>query len=147
LGYFPRNENAENRQVQLENSYIGRLGHAIEPALKPLGYNWQVGVSILTGMAAKEIVVSSMGIMYQAEPDSDETSPTLKAKLLEAKTFTPLTAYSFMIFVLLYFPCVAVLAAIRREAGARWAVFTALYTTILAWLVAFGIYQIGRMFL
>jgi ferrous iron transport protein B len=144
LGYFPRNAVGDDRSAQLENSYIGRLGHWIEPALRPLGYNWQVGVSILTGMAAKEIVVSSMGIMYGA--DADDNSATLKDRLAEQHTFTPLTAYSFMIFVLLYFPCIAVLAAIRREAGGRWALFTACYTTALAWIVAWGIYQVGRMF-
>ncbi|MDR1527404.1 MAG: ferrous iron transport protein B [Dysgonamonadaceae bacterium] len=143
LSYFPRNTETDDPQAQLENSYIGRLGHWIEPALKPLGYNWQAGISILTGMAAKEIVVSSMGVMYQAGPDLDENSTALKTQLLEQNTFTPLTAYSFMVFILLYFPCVAVLAAIRREAGWRWVCFTTCYTTAIAWLVAFGIYQIG----
>ncbi|MDR0543597.1 MAG: ferrous iron transport protein B [Dysgonamonadaceae bacterium] len=142
LGYFPRNTDSNDPQSQLENSYIGRLGHFIEPVLQPLGYNWQVGISILTGMAAKEIVVGSMGVLYQSDPDSDENSATLKAKLQEQHTFTPLTAYSFMVFILLYFPCVAVLAAIRREGGLRWAVFTAFYTTAVAWLAAFGIYRI-----
>jgi ferrous iron transport protein B len=147
LGYFPRNNaGGGDHQAQLENSYIGRLGHFIEPALKPLGYNWQVGISIITGMAAKEIVISSMGVMYQSDPDVDENSTALKDKLLEQQIFTPLTAYSFMVFVLLYFPCVAVLVAIRREAGLRWAVFTAFYTTALAWIVAFGIYRIGILF-
>jgi ferrous iron transport protein B len=147
LGYFPRHTDVDNRQAQLENSYIGRLGHFIEPALKPLGYNWQAGVSILTGMAAKEIVISSMGVMYQADPNTEDPTATLKTRLLEQKTFTPLTAYSFMIFVLLYFPCIAVLVAIRREAGLRWALFTAFYTTALAWLVSLAIYQIGVLFL
>ncbi|MDR2805684.1 MAG: ferrous iron transport protein B [Dysgonamonadaceae bacterium] len=146
LGYFPRNAATDNPQAQLENSYIGQLGHFIEPALKPLGYNWQAGISILTGMAAKEIVVSSMGVMYQSDPDADENSLNLKTQLSEQQTFTPLTAYSFMIFILLYFPCVAALTAIRREAGGRWALFTVFYTTAIAWLAAFGIYQIGRLF-
>jgi ferrous iron transport protein B len=148
LGYFPRNTDPQHSDAQtdLENSYIGRLGHFIEPVIRPLGYDWKVGVSILTGMGAKEIVVSSMGVLYQADPDlDDEASGTLKAKIAEQNTFTPLTAYSFMLFILLYFPCVAVLAAIRREAGTRWALFTAAYTTGLAWLVAFGVYQIGGL--
>jgi ferrous iron transport protein B len=149
LGYFPRDIHAtENEnQADLENSYIGRLGHFIEPVIQPLGYDWKVGISIITGMGAKEIVVSSMGVLYQAGPDTDETSPALKNKLKEQSTFTPLTAYSFMIFVLLYFPCMAVLIAIRREAGLKWALFTAFYTTAMAWLVAFGIYRIGGLFI
>ncbi|GHT40772.1 ferrous iron transport protein B [Bacteroidia bacterium] len=149
LGYFPRSTDPETGAAQddLENSYIGQLGHFIEPVIRPLGYDWKVGVSILTGMGAKEIVVSSMGVLYQADPDlDDEASSTLKAKIAEQNTFTPLTAYSFMLFILLYFPCVAVLAAIRREAGTRWVLFTAAYTTGLAWLTAFGVYQIGGWF-
>ncbi|GHV21506.1 ferrous iron transporter B [Clostridia bacterium] len=152
LGYFPRHIDSETGEVQadLENSYIGQLGHFIEPVIRPLGYDWKIGVSILTGMGAKEIVVSSMGVLYQAGPDVDVdafASGALKEKLMEQKAFTPLTAYSFMVFILLYFPCVAVLAAIRREAGTNWALFTAAYTTALAWLVAFGIYQVGGWFL
>jgi ferrous iron transport protein B len=142
LSYFPRSTEMESRQVQLEHSYIGQLGQFIEPALKPLGYDWQVGVSILTGMAAKEIVVSSMGVLYQAEPDS----ATLQVELQEQHVFTPLTAYSFMVFILLYFPCIAALTAIRREAGWRWSLFTAVYTTAVAWVAAFGIYHIGMLF-
>jgi ferrous iron transport protein B len=146
LSYFPRSADTTHRPPSLENSYIGRLGHAIEPALRPLGYNWQAGVSILTGMAAKEIVVSSMGVLYQAHTDADPDSDTLQANLIEQSAFTPLTAYSFLLFILLYFPCIATLAAIRREAGGRWALFAAAYTTILAWTVAFAVYQIGRLF-
>jgi ferrous iron transport protein B len=132
---------------QLEGSYIGRLGRFIEPAIEPLGYNWQAGISILTGMAAKEIVLSSMGVIYQFDPDADLNKPhSLKHKLEDQQAFTPLTAYSFMVFVLLYFPCVAALAAIRRESGLRWALFTAFYTTGIAWIVAFGIYQVGGLF-
>ncbi|MDR2853793.1 MAG: ferrous iron transport protein B, partial [Prevotellaceae bacterium] len=148
LGYFPHNEKlkADNPQLALESSYIGQLGHFIEPAIRPLGYDWKLGVSILTGMGAKEIVVSSMGILYHAEPDADETSESLKTQLQAQtftsgnkagqKVFTPLVVYSFLIFVLLYFPCIAVLAAIKREGGWHWALFTAAYTTALAWIVA-----------
>ncbi len=140
---------------QMEKSYIGRLGHFIAPAIEPLGYDWKIGVSILTGIAAKEIVVSSMGVLYQSDLEADETSTNLQTKLQEQtftsgskigqKVFTPLVAYSFMLFVLIYFPCIVALSAIRREAGTKWAVFTAIYTTALAWLVAFGVYQIGGL--
>jgi len=147
LGYFPRDTQAGDEASQLEQSYIGRLGHIVEPVIQPLGYDWKVGVSILTGMAAKEIVVSSMGVLYQTGSGDRESSATLRTKLQEAHTFTTLTAYSFMIFILIYFPCVAALAAIYREAGLKWAFFSALYTTACAWLVAFGIYRIGGLFL
>jgi ferrous iron transport protein B len=141
---------------KMENSYIGRFGHFISPALAPLGYDWKIGVSLITGLAAKEIVVSSMGVLYHSDLETDQSSANLQKKLQEQtftsgdkmgqKVFTPLVAYSFMLFILIYFPCVATLVAIRREAGLKWAVFTAIYTTGLAWLVAFGVYQIGRLF-
>jgi ferrous iron transport protein B len=141
---------------RLENSYIGRFGHFITPVIKPLGYDWKIGVSILTGMAAKEIVVSSMGVLYQSDLEADESSIALKTKLKEQtftsgdragqNVFSPLIAYSFMVFILIYFPCIAVLVAIRREAGLQWALFTAVYTTVLAWIAAFCIYQIGSLF-
>ncbi|MDR2147998.1 MAG: ferrous iron transport protein B [Tannerella sp.] len=158
LGYFPHNEElkAENPEAAMENSYIGKLGHVIEPVIQPLGFDWKIGVSLITGMAAKEIVVSSMGVLYQAGNELDETSETLKTKIREQtftsgeragqKVFTPLVAYAFMIFILLYFPCVAVLAAIKREAGWLWALFLAFYTTAIAWMMAFGIYRIGLLF-
>jgi ferrous iron transport protein B len=159
LGYFPQNKalGVVKESERLENSYIGRIGHFISPVIEPLGFDWKIGVSLLTGLAAKEIVVSSMGVLYQSDSDADKTSTDLQKKLQEQtftsggkvgqKVFTPLTAYSFMLFILIYFPCVATLAAIRREAGLKWTVFTALYTTGLAWLVAFGVYQIGGLFL
>ncbi len=140
----------------MENSYIGKIGHFIEPVIRPLGFDWKIGVSIVTGLAAKEIVVGSMGVLYHSDLAADETSVNLQTKLQQQtytrgpkagqKVFSPLVAYTFMIFVLLYFPCIAVIAAIRREAGTKWAVFTMVYTTAVAWLVAFGIYQIGSLF-
>lgn len=146
-----------NRESELqEKSYIGRMGHAMEPVISPLGYDWKMGVSILTGLAAKEIVVSTMGVLYQADANADETSETLKQKILEQKhntgtlkgqaVFTPLASISFMLFILIYFPCVAVIAAIRKEANWGWAIFTMVYTTGLAWLVAFLVYQVGSLF-
>jgi ferrous iron transport protein B len=140
------------------NSYLGRLGHFIEPAIQPLGFNWQMGVSILTGVAAKEIVVSSMGVLYQADENADENSASLKEKLQNLtyiegpkagqKVFTPLVAFSFMLFILIYFPCVAVVAAVKKESGSwKWAIGTVAYTTALAWIVSFATYQIGSIFL
>lgn len=140
-----------------EKSYIGRMGHALEPVIAPLGFDWKMGVSIITGMAAKEIVVSTMGVLYHADMEADETSETLKNRIKEQKhnsgvlkgqaVFTPLVSIAFMLFVLIYFPCVAVIAAIRKEANWKWAVFTMVYTTVLAWVVAFATFQIGSLFL
>lgn len=152
LGYYPhRPEYEKQSPEQMENSYIGRMGKAIEPVIAPLGSDWKMGVSIVTGLAAKEIVVSSMGILYHV-PDAEENTQTLAETLRNQKDaqgqsiFTPLVAYCFMLFILIYFPCMAVIAAIRKEAGLKWAFFTMFYTTSLAWLVAFCVYQIGRLF-
>ncbi|MDR3704621.1 MAG: ferrous iron transport protein B [Paludibacteraceae bacterium] len=138
-----------------ENSYIGKLGHAIEPAIKPLGYDWKMGVSIITGLGAKEIVVSTMGILYQADNKDSGESSSLQKKLMEQKhtsgpligkpVFTPLVAFGFMLFVLIYFPCVAVITAIKKESNWGWAAFTMIYTTAIAWVVAFLVYQIGSL--
>jgi ferrous iron transport protein B len=139
-----------------EFSYIGRMGHAIEPIISPLGFDWKMGVSIITGLAAKEIVVSTMGILYHADMQADENSETLQNNIKEQKhnsgvlkgqtVFTPLASFSFMLFILIYFPCVAVIAAIKKEANWGWAIFTMVYTTAIAWLVAFATYQIGNLF-
>ena len=148
LGYFPRHE-GQTQQEQIENSYMGQMGKAIEPVVKPLGFNWQMGVSVLTGAAAKEIVVSTMGVLYTGEADADEESASLKEKLQTATkpngehVFNPIVAYSFMLFILLYFPCIAALAAIKREAGWKWVAFEIVYTTAVAWLVSFIFYQIA----
>ena len=151
LGYFPRHE-GQTPQEQIENSFMGQMGKAIEPLVEPLGFNWQMGVSVLTGAAAKEIVVSTMGVLYTGEADADEESASLKEKLQTAtkpdgtNVFNPIVAYSFMLFILLYFPCIAALAAIRREAGTKWMIFEIFYTTAVAWLVSFLFYQIAIRF-
>lgn len=146
LGYFPRHEELPQQQ-QVENSFMGRMGKTIEPVVKPLGMNWQMGVSLITGAAAKEIVVSTMGVLYTGESGADESSTALKTKLQSATDsqgnhiFNPIVAYSFMLFVLLYFPCIAALAAIKREAGTKWMIFEIFYTTIVAWIISFIFYQ------
>jgi ferrous iron transport protein B len=139
-----------------EKSYIGQLGHMIEPVLRPLGFDWKMGVSIITGLAAKEIVVSTMGILYQADQGSEEAG-SLQKKLKEQtyqsgdrmgqKIFTPLVSFCFMLFILIYFPCVAVIATIKKEASWKWAVFTMVYTTGIAWMVAFITFQVGKIFI
>jgi len=176
LGYFPRNAGnsvAYNEQTaliisdntlpddqkearislleqslkmeNLEKSYIGRIGHFIEPIIRPLGFDWKIGVSIVTGLAAKEVVVSTMGILYQADPDS--ASNSLQDKLKEQGHLTPLVAYGFMLFVLIYFPCIAAITAIKKESDIKWAVFVMFYTTGIAWLVAFMAYRLGSLFI
>lgn len=138
-----------------EQSYIGRLGRYIEPAIQPLGFDWKIGISIITGLAAKEIVVGSMGVLYHAELEANEQSGSLiknlqqqvhsSGKLEGQKVFTPLVAFGFMLFVLIYFPCVAVIAAIKKESNWKYALFAMFYTTALAWLVAFITYQAGNL--
>lgn len=138
-----------------EKSYIGTLGHLIEPVIRPLGFDWKIGVSIITGLAAKEIVVSTMGVLYQADNGDGDVSDNLQTKLQEQtfsygamqgkKVFTPVVAYSFMLFVLVYFPCIASIAAIRKEANWKWAAFIVVYTTSIAWLVAFMATGIGKL--
>ncbi len=142
---------AEKKSEHQAKSYIGRIGKFIEPVMKPLGFDWKMSVSILSGVAAKEIVVSTMGVLYQIE---DDNTNTLVNRLQKEKDkegnpiFTPLVAYGFLIFILLYFPCVASIAAISKESGHwKWAVFTMFYTTFLAWFVSLLIHQVGSLFI
>lgn len=139
-----------------ERSFIGRAGKFIEPVMRPLGFDWRMGVSLLAGIAAKEIVVSTLGVLYQ-ESMADDSTEGLAQKLNQQtfetgpkagqKIFTPLTAYAFMLFILIYFPCIAVIAAIKKESGGwKWALFMAVYTTALAWFISFAVYQIGSLF-
>jgi ferrous iron transport protein B len=147
-------EKLSDRQA---NSYLGRIGMLIEPVIRPLGFDWKMGVSLLSGIAAKEIVVSTLGVLVQAGDDADETSQTLIHKLrsevytsgprVGENVYNPLSAFSFLLFILIYFPCVAVVAAIKKESGSwKWAAFTIFYTTALAWIVSFAFYQIGSIF-
>jgi len=143
---------------QQQHSYIGRIGSFIEPVIEPLGFDSKIGISLITGIAAKEIVVSTMGVLYGADFDADKESTSLQDKIQSEeykkgdkkgqKVFTPLTSISFMLFILIYFPCFAVIAAIRKETGSwKWAAFTVAYTTGLAWIISFAVYQIGSLFI
>jgi ferrous iron transport protein B len=143
---------AIQRNEQQAGSFIGMLGKAIEPVMKPLGFDWRLSVSILSGVAAKEVVVSTLGVIFQAEGDSGTAS--LVSKIQSQKDsagkalFSPLAAFSFMLFILTYFPCIGVVAAIRRESGNwKWAAFVVVYTTAIAWLLSFTVYQVGSMFI
>ena len=141
LGYYPNHNDYASAHEQQEQSYIGRIGKAIEPAIEPLGFDWKLGIGILSGVGAKELVVSTIGVLYADDADVDAAS------LGERLPITPLVAFGYMVFVLLYFPCIATLAAIKSETGSwKWVIFAACYTTVLAWLMAFAVHQIGGLF-
>jgi len=132
----------------IQYTFIGRIGSIVEPVLRPLGFSWQMGVSLITGIAAKEVVVSTLGILYNASSGADASGEgdILERELLSSHHgITPLTAFTFMLFVLLYIPCVATIAAIGREIGWNWAFFSIAYNTILTWIVCFLTYNVGKI--
>jgi ferrous iron transport protein B len=141
----------EQKSEKQTKSFMGIIGRSIEPVMKPLGFDWHLSVSILSGLAAKEVVVSTLGVIFQADNDSGKQSLVEKIRSQKDSSgrtvFTPLIAFSFMLFILTYFPCVGVVAAIKRESGSwKWAAFTVFYTTGIAWLLSFAVFQIGRLF-
>jgi ferrous iron transport protein B len=168
LGYFPHNEELDT-QAQQEQSYIGRIGKTIEPIFTPQGFDWKLDVGLVSGVGAKEIVASTMGVLYsnndsfsddQDYNDEDGKYEVLKKQMTsdlkktygysdaEAAAKATLTAYCFLLFVLLYFPCIATIAAIKGETGSwKWAGFAAGYTTLLAWVVSALVFQIGCLFI
>ena len=150
LGYFPHND-ALSSQQQQEQSYIGRMGQAIEPVFRPQGFNWKLDVSLIAGVGAKEIVASTIGVLYSnddsfADDDTFSENEEKYSRLrqqMAADGITPLTAYCYLLFILLYFPCIATIVAIKNETGSwRWATIAALYTTAVAWLVSAAVYQV-----
>ena len=181
LGYFPHHDRWATPAEQQENSYIGMIGKAIEPVLEPLGFDWKMGVGIISGVAAKELVVSTMGVLYSGEqerfpatagdpgtasagtlsPQTTDAAASVTAgaetetvsgdTMLQnalARTTTPAAALAFMVFVLLYFPCIATFVAIKNESGGwKWAIISAVYTIVLAWIVAFIVYRTALLLL
>lgn len=140
LGYYPQHDAYESVAEQQENSYIGQIGKAIEPVIKPLGFDWKLGIGLISGVGAKELVVSTLGVLYTNEGDVENVNLSNRIPI------TPLVALAHMLFVLIYFPCIATFAAIKQESGSwKWAIFTAGYTTGLAWLIAFTVFQIGSL--
>jgi len=136
-------ETLKKKEFQ-EKSLLGRLGKGIAPVLRPLGFDWRAGVALLTGFVAKEIVVSTFGVLYQVGGEAGEESESLRAAI--SKNMTPLVGYAFMIFVLAYTPCVATVAVIRRESGSwGWTAFAVGYGIALAWILAFVIYRGGML--
>jgi ferrous iron transport protein B len=170
LGYFPRVEtsaaiDSSSTAVfvppptvsQMEQSYLGRIGHAIEPVIRPLGFDWKMGVSLIAGIPAKEIVIGTMAVLYGTENDQHKNEllqTSLQNQLYETgpkkgePVFNQAVALAFLVFVLLYFPCIAVIASIKRESGSwKYALFTVFYTTAAAWIGAFFTYHIALFLL
>jgi ferrous iron transport protein B len=166
LSYFPNHNAYDTVAEQQEHSYIGYIGKTIEPVLEPLGFDWKMGVGIVAGVGAKELVVSTLGVMYSEDsaddkahtvgPDQQTTAPaqtvkdTGSTRLQQALTrsVTPAGALAYMVFILLYFPCIATFIAIKNEGGGwKWAIFTAVYTLALAWIAAFITFRIASLFI
>ena len=166
LGYFPNHDAYSTPQEQQEHSFIGYVGKAMEPALEPLGFDWRMGVGIVAGVGAKELVVSTLGVMYaddqpvespdidlpvNSNPDetsAEELSGDTRLQKALVKSVTPAGALAYMVFILLYFPCIATFVAIKNESGGwKWALITAVYTIVLAWVAAFITFQVASLFM
>lgn len=157
LGRQIKDAELQQEYERQRGSLIGRIGNFVQPAMNPLGFDWKMSVAILSGIAAKEIVVGTLGVLYQSDAEGEAAlTASLVTKLQEQeyqegpkagqKVFNPLVALSFMLFVLIYFPCIAVIATIRKESGSwKYAAFTVFYTTGIAWIVAFLVYQVGNL--
>jgi ferrous iron transport protein B len=132
------------RSAVMRRTAVGRIGQALEPVVRPLGFDWRGAVSLVTGFVAKEVVVASMGVLYAVGDDETEESVHLRKQI--ASNFSPLTGFAFMVFVLLYVPCVVALVTVIRELrNWKWSLFSFSYQLLLAWGAAFVVYQTGRM--
>ena len=166
LGYFPNHDAYSTPQEQQEHSFIGYVGKAMEPVLEPLGFDWRMGVGIVAGVGAKELVVSTLGVMYaddqpvdspdvdlpvksnQSDISAEEPSGDTRLQKALVKSVTPAGALAYMVFILLYFPCIATFVAIKNESGGwKWALITAVYTIVLAWVAAFITFQVASLFI
>lgn len=178
LSYYPRTDATAGTETHYANSYLGRLGKGCEPVFSPLGFNWKASVALLSGLPAKEIVVSTLGVLYSegaattpagteiiggadgpteiiiaesvtekfAEPTGEEETASLSQRLLASGDFSTASALAFLVFILLYVPCIATVVAIGSEAGWKWAAASVVYNTALAWLVAWIVYRIILLF-
>lgn len=156
LGYFPQNKeynatgSEKSRIEQQENSFIGQLGRFVAPVMKPLGFDWKISVAVLTGVTAKEVVVSTLGVLYTGNEEGVALSDRLKADEYKdgTRVFNGAVALSLMVFVLLYFPCIATIVAIKNESSSwKWGIFTIFYTLALAWSMAFLVYRAALFFI
>ena len=148
LGYFPNHNAYDSVKEQQEHSFIGYIGKAMEPVLEPLGFDWRMGVGIVSGVGAKELVVSTLGVMYADEVPEAVESEAGTTRLQRALTgsVTPAAALAYMVFILLYFPCIATFVAIKNESGRwKWAIITAIYTILLAWVAAFITFRLASL--
>ena len=160
LGYFPHHEELD-RQAQQEQSFIGRIGQAVEPLFRPQGFSWKQDVSIIAGVGAKEIVASTLGVLYAdddsfadddnldaaSEESEDHSKYVILRQKMEADGMTPINAYAYLLFILLYFPCLATVAAVKGETGSwKWAIFLAVETTLVAWCVSALFYRVALLF-
>jgi ferrous iron transport protein B len=152
LGYFPDNDPSKSKQERTENSYLSRIGRGIEPGIKPLGFDWKMGIGILAGVSAKELVISTLNIVYGKEDvltklrSKQEIRNMGDRKHKPKFPFAPLNAFVYMLFILIYFPCIATIAAIKKESGSwKYALISFGYSTALAWVVCFLVYQIGSL--
>ena len=151
LGYFPNHDAYDSVQEQQEHSFIGYAGKAMEPVLEPLGFDWKMGVGIVAGVGAKELVVSTLGVMYAGDRPVDEvqddTHGDTRLQKALVKSVTPAGAIAYMVFILLYFPCIATFVAIKNEGGWKWAIITAVYTIVLAWVAALITFRVFSLIL
>ena len=147
LGYFPHDASLSVEQQQ-EQSYIGKIGKTIEPVFAPQGFNWKLDMGLLAGIGAKEIVASTIGVLYAGEEydsESDDNTLVLYEKM-SSDGVTPASALAFLVFVLLYFPCLATVIAIKNESGSwKWTAFVMVYTTAVAWMLSAVVYQVGTL--
>ena len=142
LSYFPNGTN--NNGIE-KASYMEQLGKVCEPVMRPLGLDWKASVAVLSGVPAKEIVVSTLGVLYADEDDEELTDGALSDKLVSTGAFNQASALSFLVFILLYFPCIATLIAIKNESNWKWATLSMLYNTGVAWIFAFITYRIALL--
>ena len=184
LSYYPRTQAGESVEHHYENSYLGRVGKVCEPVFEPLGLNWKASVALLSGVAAKEIVVSTMGVLYSETPttatndqaditeapetaspslgtsteapvpndnasaaDEHEETANIAQRLRASGDLTPAAALGMLVFILIYFPCLATVAAIASESGWKWAIGSVVYSTTLAWIVGYVVYHIAQWIL
>lgn len=142
-----RNMEFQESSKQLEYSFVGQLGKLIEPIVAPLGFDWKLGIALITGIAAKEIVVSTMGTLYSLG-DVDEDSQDLRGRLLANPNYNQAVALALLVFVLLYIPCAASTIVFHKEAGEwKWTSFYIFYTMTIAWVMAFITYNVSKYFL
>jgi len=137
---------ARTAETALAQSAAGRFGKFIEPVFRPLGFDWKIGVATITGFAAKEVVVSTLGVLYSVGLDENEESEGLRQALMNDPVFNPLVAFALMLFILVIPPCFATLATIKSELGWQWMAFSIAFMLILGWTLGFAVYQIGSLF-